>query len=405
MIPRSSTASSSAGSFHQGSGHVPPSTSPPASSAFANLEHGRASDIDDAERDQGLSGSGSRAVSNTSSASAEIDTNIQQASIEVHPTFSQHAAHPGTVKIIVEATTFWAHKDVLHFASPFFEAALSGECVACSLDPVRSTDLGTHSWSESSSRDPSKRTSISSVITISQPPSFPGDTGAAAGTPRSSTFSASVTQRSVSSLGETASPTGSQSTPDSRETPSADAEKSDSSTPDTDTDLDLLSGSPGGADAESTESEDERRRLQQQRYKSLQRLGGTGKGQKFEKRKKRKTAPPPLRSSRTQQVEAVVVLKEERVSCCLRWGKPTQLTAAQATTFHDFLKFIYPHLDCTIAWNNVEGLYDRIASLTAVVPAALTALLQDEHCAETPRPIPAICLYELSTSPRGWETD
>lgn len=47
-----------------------------------------------------------------------------------------------------------AHKEVLFFASPFFEAALSG------------------SWAETG-RPPS----MSSVITISQPPSIPGDKG------------------------------------------------------------------------------------------------------------------------------------------------------------------------------------------------------------------------------------
>jgi hypothetical protein len=47
-----------------------------------------------------------------------------------------------------------AHKEVLFFASPFFEAALSGN------------------WAETG-RPPS----MSSVITISQPPSIPGDKG------------------------------------------------------------------------------------------------------------------------------------------------------------------------------------------------------------------------------------
>lgn len=58
---------------------------------------------------------------------------------------SRDASYVGTVKIIVEATTFWyvpppnlpigcemkwddrAHKDILMFASPFFEAVLSGK--------------------------------------------------------------------------------------------------------------------------------------------------------------------------------------------------------------------------------------------------------------------------------------
>lgn len=53
-----------------------------------------------------------------------------------------------------------AHRDILVFASPFFEAALSGD------------------WSETrpESYVSGRRQSISSVITISQPPVVPGDT-------------------------------------------------------------------------------------------------------------------------------------------------------------------------------------------------------------------------------------
>jgi hypothetical protein len=49
---------------------------------------------------------------------------------------------------------FRAHKEVLYFASPFFEAALSGD------------------WAETGGGRPK---STSSVITISQPPSIPGE--------------------------------------------------------------------------------------------------------------------------------------------------------------------------------------------------------------------------------------
>ena len=71
--------------------------------------------------------------------------------IDIDSTFTREGRWPGTVKIVVEATTFWyvlttvpsrmvtallllshvpdfnrAHRDILVFASPFFEAALSG---------------------------------------------------------------------------------------------------------------------------------------------------------------------------------------------------------------------------------------------------------------------------------------
>jgi hypothetical protein len=99
---------------------------------------------------------------------SELSIEDDDEAIELDETFVKNSAFPGTVKIVVESTTFWsvqfrpchspskqrarAHKEVLFFASPFFEAALSGN------------------WAETG-RPPS----MSSIITISQPPSNPGD--------------------------------------------------------------------------------------------------------------------------------------------------------------------------------------------------------------------------------------
>ncbi len=100
---------------------------------------------------------------------SELEVDSDDEAIEIDNTFTKNNAFPGTVKIVVESTTFWyatqynglstnrlvlvrAHKEVLYFASPFFEAALSGD------------------WAETG-RPPS----MSSVITISQPPSIPGE--------------------------------------------------------------------------------------------------------------------------------------------------------------------------------------------------------------------------------------
>jgi len=46
--------------------------------------------------------------------------------IVVHPTFCRDAALPGRVKVIVGRYEFWCHKEVLWFASPFFNALLQG---------------------------------------------------------------------------------------------------------------------------------------------------------------------------------------------------------------------------------------------------------------------------------------
>ncbi|KZW00254.1 hypothetical protein EXIGLDRAFT_722308 [Exidia glandulosa HHB12029] len=343
----------------------------------------------------GLVGGSVRAVSNASSSNNSTgappgralsqtsedtqDYQLEGASpIDVHPTFSPNAAFPGTVKIVVEATTFWAHREILHFASPFFEAALSGN------------------WSETGAGN---RTSISSVITISQPPSVPGDQGpggASVGTPRSSTFSASVRQTvipapasdasgSVASLPLSGSGEGRTSGEGSSAGgPGTGMEKraklsniSDDSSPDTDTDLDLFSVSDAEAPDHDSSDEERRKRKRQeeQRTKSLKRLGGAGK----------KRTPPPLRTSGLgfggprashRVAQAVVVLKEEK-----------------AATFHDFLKFIYPQLDCTIAWNNVEGLMNIAQKL--LVPSLQHACLNFLLTHAAGKPIKAMRIAEL----------
>ncbi|KAG6375542.1 hypothetical protein JVT61DRAFT_3103 [Boletus reticuloceps] len=211
----------------------------------------------------------------------ELDTELSlyesERAIEIDDTFTRrNGRFPGTVKIVVESTTFWAHKEVLFFASPFFEAALSG------------------SWLETG-RPPS----MSSVITISQPPSVPG----------------------------------SQSNPD-------------------------------GA--------------------SLAKLQGSGDAMKHDFKGKHKsdrsgsqnTLATVRRRRRTAEQDAVIVLKEER-----------------ASIFHDFLKFVYPHLHCNISWNNVEGLMNISHKLCvpALQQECLTFLLT--HAAG--KPIKAMRIAEL----------
>lgn len=50
-----------------------------------------------------------------------------QGPIDVHPTFRCGAELPGKVKVIVGRNEFWCHKEVLWFASPFFEGLLNGK--------------------------------------------------------------------------------------------------------------------------------------------------------------------------------------------------------------------------------------------------------------------------------------
>jgi BTB/POZ domain len=49
------------------------------------------------------------------------------AAIEIHPTFLPTAPHPGTVLLVVESTRFYVHRDLLIFASSFFECLFRGD--------------------------------------------------------------------------------------------------------------------------------------------------------------------------------------------------------------------------------------------------------------------------------------
>lgn len=232
----------------------------------------------------------------TDDISSEFSMEDEEEPIELDCTFTKDCSFPGSVKIIVQSTTFWAHKEVLFFASPFFEAALSGN------------------WSETG-----RPQSISSVITISQPPSDPAQ-GMAHETPPEMTIT-SIDSDLEAELDE--------------------LEVGN------DTDQGRSSGSEQESLPETSDAESGTRKTKKHaRTRSLAKLEG-------------QTSPLPPKSPRSRLPglglssaqakitrgrprngpDAVVVLKEER-----------------AIIFHDFLKFVYPHLECTITWNNVEGL-------------------------------------------------
>ncbi|KAF8134449.1 hypothetical protein EV363DRAFT_1582519 [Boletus edulis] len=274
----------------------------------------------------------------------ELDTELSlyesERAIEIDDTFTRrNGRFPGTVKIVVECTTFWAHKEVLFFASPFFEAALSG------------------SWLETG-RPPS----MSSVITISQPPSVPG----------------------------------SQSNPDvsAAMTFTHDDDTHDSSASDTASDCSspVEIRNPPTSESETSESEPEQlesatsmsMRKAHAQGASLAKLQGSGDALKHDFKGKHKsdrsgsqnTLATVRRRRRTAEQDAVIVLKEER-----------------ASIFHDFLKFVYPHLHCNISWNNVEGLMNISHKLCvpALQQECLTFLLT--HAAG--KPIKAMRIAEL----------
>ncbi|KAH7911028.1 hypothetical protein BJ138DRAFT_1172792, partial [Hygrophoropsis aurantiaca] len=256
--------------------------------------------------------------------------------IEIDETFTKNSKFPGTVKIVVENTTFWAHKEVLFFASPFFEAALSG------------------SWLETG-----RPQSLSSVITISQPPSIPGEKG----------------------INE--APTPMAFTPEEVEDSPVEVDITRQSSD--------ASGTSESEDSDLDGPHDDHEKTHA-RNNSLAKLQGESNSKRdssIGKVKSKSTSEDRLPAKRTSHSakaaakrrqtaghDAVIVLKEER-----------------ASTFHDFLKFVYPHLECTITWNNVEGLMNISHKLCVptLQQECLTFLLT--HAAG--RPIKAMRIAEL----------
>lgn len=46
--------------------------------------------------------------------------------VDVHPTFASDSLMRGKVKVVVGRNEFWCHKEILWFASPFFQGLLQG---------------------------------------------------------------------------------------------------------------------------------------------------------------------------------------------------------------------------------------------------------------------------------------
>ncbi|KAG9316845.1 hypothetical protein JVU11DRAFT_2916 [Chiua virens] len=268
----------------------------------------------------------------------ELNLYESDQAIEIDDTFTRrNGRFPGTVKIVVESTTFWAHKEVLFFASPFFEAALSG------------------GWLETG-RPPS----MSSVITISQPPTVPGSKSSP-DPPTAMTFTPE------NDIHDGASDTGSNySSPVEIENPAT-------------SESDAAESEPEQVESATSMSS----RQARARGSSLAKLQGSGEAKPEFKGKHKanlsasqNTLATVKRRRRTDEHDAVIVLKEEK-----------------AYIFHDFLKFVYPHLQCNISWNNVEGLMNISHKLCvpALQQECLTFLLT--HAAG--KPIKAMRIAEL----------
>ncbi|KAF8264599.1 hypothetical protein EI94DRAFT_1738102 [Lactarius quietus] len=282
----------------------------------------------------------------TEDAISELSITDSQEPIDVDEAFTKQSKFPGTVKIVVESTTFWAHKEVLWFASPFFQAALSGN------------------WAETG-----RPLSMSSVITISQPPIVPGDKihpdapTAMAFAPMDPDLDPDELDIDVSESSEPESPPT-----------SADTHGTESGT-----------RSEGG----TRTTIPKRKTHEAARQESLEKLsrnaapqaGDAPRVADKEKRNKIvklswKRANSSKNHPATSNPDAVIVLREEK-----------------ASTFHDFLRFVYPSMECTITWNNVEGLMNIGNKLC--VPSLQRICLNFLLTHAAGRPIKAMRIAEL----------
>ncbi|KAF7376074.1 hypothetical protein MSAN_00022200 [Mycena sanguinolenta] len=252
---------------------------------------------------------------------SELSIESDDEAIELDETFVKNSAFPGTVKIVVESTTFWAHKEVLYFASPFFEAALSGN------------------WAETA--ETGRPPSMSSIITISQPPSNPGDRSNHE-TPAEVTFAPMEDPEN--------SPEGSEASKDADSAPASEGEGSDTE---------------AAKDAKAQAIDE-----------SLAKLQSRSRSSTDATRVKVAPAQAMVKRRVKNGPDAVIVLKEER-----------------ASTFHDFLKFVYPHLECTITWNNAESLFNISNKLC--VPALQRECLKFLLTHAAGRPIKALRIAEI----------
>ncbi|ETW80484.1 hypothetical protein HETIRDRAFT_33355 [Heterobasidion irregulare TC 32-1] len=253
---------------------------------------------------------------------SELSIDDSEDPIDVDKTFTKRHEFPGTVKIVVESTTFWAHKEVLYFASPFFQAALSGD------------------WAETG-----RPASMSSVITISQPPIVLGDK-----------------RRSDAPTEMTFAPMDPDIDPEELDIDlgeSSDAEASDSSQ------AILITQDDERPNVEMSAEPKKNPGTMKERGNRASATKVVGATEAAVRRRQKVNGP-----------DAVIVLKEEK-----------------ASTFHDFLHFVYPGMECTITWNNVEGLMNIAHKLC--VPSLQRKCLNFLLTHAAGRPIKAMRIAEL----------
>nr|XP_019010346.1 uncharacterized protein I206_04814 [Kwoniella pini CBS 10737]OCF49127.1 hypothetical protein I206_04814 [Kwoniella pini CBS 10737] len=283
--------------------------------------------------------------------------------IDIHPTFLPDSNMPGNVKVIVSKNEFWCHKEVLWFASPFFQGLLKGnsrhEDRYSSRQSTRTTR--TELYLDPTS-DPSATDFSRELGELSETPTRV--TGA--GSDSLEDYSPTVSQLNVG----TASPRSVVDSPFfETHLPVVDDERGVGeeipvspwvSSENTTNEIDISSASSEHVSRSRHSIASGRTSMIRHSFSS-----GPGDGQP--------------QHGRRRMLEAVVELHEE-----------------SPAAFQDFLFWAYPHLECKVTWTNVENLL--ALSLKLIVPPLQKLCERFLMTHASGRPVMALCLAEVHSN-------
>ncbi|WRT70213.1 uncharacterized protein IL334_007208 [Kwoniella shivajii] len=388
--------------------HGPSSPLPSPRQGFLGRWHHSAEELPSSSTHQrNISMSDSASGSNLEE-DVDFQENDQDLIIVIHPTFQKDTLMPGRVKVVVGRNEFWCHKEVLWFASPFFQGLLQGNWTennpltnpttpspyAIDLSPAHS--VVTPSSPPTDTDPPSPRFGSSPGPLEVESSSTPQTSKAKSVTPASHSIdqSQSTTSSKGAGGGDTQlnedtrldDPSVSDILKELRESPeSPDSIRAISdvlestippalselavgssklniqSTPSSTDNLLPLSPTDSVETTLPISSNYVSRRMGRSRTRSTIRhsfSSGSVGGQ-----------------ARLGRVEAVVELHEE-----------------SPAAFHDFLFWAYPHLECKVTWTNVENLL--ALSLKLLVPALQKLCEHFLMSHASGRPVMALCLAE-----------
>ncbi|ORX40571.1 hypothetical protein BD324DRAFT_678025 [Kockovaella imperatae] len=305
------------------------------------------------------------------------EVNEEEETVEVHETFQPGSALPGRVKVIVGRYHFWCHKEVLWFASPFFQCLLQG------------------SWAETSRKTPPGSTIPSRRASNVQSP--PDTDRPHLPLVREHTEEAAHVQYVKSLSNEPEDPTtpieSGFHTPALGENEDEDAKKASiyldaaEDNPSMTEILRELREIPDPANRNSTAQLEHPIRPLTPPGQQTESIVTARKAPRSPRKRSRTRhsfssasihRPAPLTDEDTSQisVEAVVELHEE-----------------SAAAFQDFLFWCYPHLDCKVTWTNVEDLL--ALSLKLLTPALQKLCERFLMTHASGRPVMALMLAEM----------